>query len=70
MATQSSILAWTIPWTQESCGLQSMGWQRVRHDCPTKQQAGGSVSSQLAGPGLTHCSFQGSLAFLEMSASF
>ena len=25
MATQSSILAWTIPWTEEPGGLQSMG---------------------------------------------
>ena len=32
MATQSSILAWIIPWTEESDGLQSMGSQRVRHD--------------------------------------
>ena len=32
MATHSSILAWRIPWTEESCGLQSMGLQRVRHD--------------------------------------
>ena len=23
----SSILAWRIPWTEEPCGLQSMGWQ-------------------------------------------
>ena len=30
MATHSSILAWRIPWTQESGGLQSMGSQRVR----------------------------------------
>ena len=29
MATHSSILAWTIPWTEEPGGLQSMGWQRV-----------------------------------------
>ena len=29
MATQSSILAWKIPWTEESGGLQSMGSQRV-----------------------------------------
>ena len=28
----SSILAWKIPWTEESGGLQSMGSQRVRHD--------------------------------------
>ena len=32
MATHSSIHAWRIPWTQEPCGLQSMGWHRVRHD--------------------------------------
>ena len=32
MATQSSILAWGIPWTEEPDGLQSMGPQRVRHD--------------------------------------
>ena len=32
MATHSSILAWRIPWTEESGGLQSMGCQRVRHD--------------------------------------
>ena len=38
METHSSILAWEIPWTEESCGLQSMGSQRVRHDCMTKQQ--------------------------------
>ena len=32
MATHSSTLAWRIPWTEESGGLQSMGSQRVRHD--------------------------------------
>ena len=32
MATLSSILAWRIPWKEEPGGLQSMGWQRVRHD--------------------------------------
>ena len=32
MATHSSILAWRIPWTEESGGLQSMGLQRVGHD--------------------------------------
>ena len=31
-ATQSSILTWRIPRTDESGGLQSMGSQRVRHD--------------------------------------
>ena len=32
MATQSSLLAWEIPWTEEPDGLQSMGSQRIRHD--------------------------------------
>ena len=32
MATDSSILAWRIPWTEEAGGLQSMGSQRVGHD--------------------------------------
>ena len=31
-ATHSSILAWKIPWTEESGGLQSMGSQRVKLD--------------------------------------
>ena len=35
MAAHSSILAWRIPWTEESDGLRSMGSQRVRHDCAT-----------------------------------
>ena len=29
MVTHSSILAWRIPWTEESGGLPSMGLQRV-----------------------------------------
>ena len=29
MATDSSTLAWKIPWTEEPGGLQSMGLQRV-----------------------------------------
>ena len=33
MATDSNILAWKIPWTEKPGGLQSMGSQRVRHDC-------------------------------------
>ena len=35
MATQSSILAWRIPWTEEPGGLQSLGSQRVGHDSVT-----------------------------------
>ena len=36
MATHSSILAWTISGTQGPGELQSMGWQRARHDCVTE----------------------------------
>ena len=32
MATHSSIPAWSIPWTEEPGGLQSMESQRVGHD--------------------------------------
>ena len=31
-ATNSNILAWRNPWTEEPGGLKSMGSQRVRHD--------------------------------------
>ena len=36
MAAHSSILAWRIPWTGESGGLQSMGSQTAGHDWATK----------------------------------
>ena len=32
MATNSSILAWKVPWTEEPGRLHSMGLQRGRHD--------------------------------------
>ena len=32
MATHSRILAWRIPLTEESSGLQSIGSQTVRHN--------------------------------------
>ena len=39
MATLSSILAWEIPWTEESGGLQSMGtqksWTRLSNEATT-----------------------------------
>ena len=38
VATRSSILAWEIPRTEESGGLQSMGSQKIRHDLVPKQQ--------------------------------
>ena len=31
-ATNSSILAWRIPWVEEPSGLQSMESQRVKHN--------------------------------------
>ena len=34
-ATHSSILAWRIPWTEETARLQSMGSQRVGHSWAT-----------------------------------
>ena len=36
MVTHSSILAWKIPWTEETGGLQFRGLQKVRHDLATK----------------------------------
>ena len=38
MATHSSILAWRIPWTEESGGLQSMESQRVGHNYATEHK--------------------------------
>ena len=32
VASHSSILAWRIPWTEKSGGLQFVGSQRVRQD--------------------------------------
>ena len=34
-ATQSSIIAWGIPWTEEPGGLQSTGSQRFGHNWAT-----------------------------------
>ena len=36
VATHSNILAWRIPWTERSNGLQSMGSQWVGHNLATK----------------------------------
>ena len=35
MAAHSSILPWSMPWTEEPGGLQSMGPQNTGHDCVT-----------------------------------
>ena len=39
MTIHSSILAWKIPWTEETGGLQSMESERARHDSVTCTQA-------------------------------
>ena len=36
MATHSGILSWESPWTEESGGLQSVGFQRVGHNWMTE----------------------------------
>ena len=33
VATHSSLLAWRLPWTEEPGGLQSIGLQKVGHNC-------------------------------------
>ena len=38
MTTLFSILAWEIPWTEETAELQSMEKQSARHDLVAKQQ--------------------------------
>ena len=47
MASHCSILAWEIPWTEESGGLQSMGSQRIGLDLGTEQQLLPEASVQL-----------------------
>ena len=39
--THSTVLAWKIPWTKETGGLQSMGCKGVGHDLATRQQLRG-----------------------------
>ena len=36
VATDTSILTWKIPWTEEPVGLQSMGLKIVKHDWVTE----------------------------------
>ena len=50
-ATQSSFLAWRIPWTEESGGLESMGLQRVGHDWATNTYTFFSLGSWWQGKG-------------------
>ena len=50
MAIHSRILAWRIPWTEESGGLQSTGLQRVRHDRATNTFTSLSLPIRLLQP--------------------
>ena len=38
MVPHSSILAWKIPWAEESGGLQFLGPQRIGHDLVSERQ--------------------------------
>ena len=53
MATDSSILAGSIPWTEEPGGLQSTGSQRVGHDRVTEHSTLLSVFPKATPRGLT-----------------
>ena len=48
VATHSSILAWRIPWMEETGGLQFTGSQRIGHDC---------VSNTCTASSLLHAGF-------------
>ena len=47
MAMHSSVLAWRIPWTEETAGLQSRGSQKASEDIHTRGVAWGAVSDIL-----------------------
>ena len=52
VATHSSILAWRIPWTEETGGLQSTGSKRAGYDWATNTTAIGDISG--GGPQRAH----------------
>ena len=58
MATHSSILAWRIPWTEEPGRLQSIGSQRVQHDCNNLVPMQGEKIPSLVAPRLQALSFR------------
>ena len=51
MPTHFSILAWRIPRTEEPCGLQSVGLQRVGHNRVTFTFAGSGQAGLGGGVG-------------------
>ena len=56
MATHASILSWGILWTEEPAGLQSMGSQRVKHDCVTNTHFCGASAYASPRELSAHCS--------------
>ena len=46
MATQSSVLAWRIPGTEQPGGLLSMGLHRVGHDWSDLAAAGATIREE------------------------
>ena len=50
MATQSSIFAWEIPWTEEPDGPQSMGCIKVGHNLATKNRSISKDHNKGCGP--------------------
>ena len=71
MVTHFSILAWEIPWTEVSSGLQPMGSQRVGHDLWTEHspQHPGTGKSKPRSSQTTsesHCFTNSSLYFVSL----
>ena len=51
MATHSSILAWRIPWTEETCGIQSTGSRRVSNNWSDLAHMPAKIQGHLQGDG-------------------
>ena len=45
IVTRSSVLDWTVPWTEGPGGLQSIQSQKAGHSLVTKHQHAGSSSA-------------------------
>ena len=65
MATHSNILAWRIPWTEETGRRQSMGSQRVGRDLVTKQQQSNRNRIQMPVASIYVLLFQPGFLFLR-----
>ena len=45
------VIAWRIPWTEKSFGVQSIGLQRIRHDSNTGDLGSNAVLGRSPGGG-------------------